>query len=132
MKDSARQSLTLWESLLNLTGEKLSSEEKVGSEEWRRYLDRGIVQGLLGAKGSFCFSYLEFSGSWASQVVLVVKHPSANAGDINDVGSISWSRRSPGEGQGNPLQNSCLENPVDRGAWRATVHRVSKSWTRLT
>ena len=103
MKDSARQSLTLWESLLNLTGEKLSSEEKVGSEEWRRYLDRGIVQGLLGAKGSFCFSYLEFSGSWASQVVLVVKHPSANAGDVRDAGLIPGSGRCPGGEHGNPL-----------------------------
>ena len=64
-----------------------------------------------------------------NQVALVVKHPSANAGDIKDVGSIPGSRRSPGEGQGNPLQNSCLENPVDRGAWRATVHRVSESDT---
>ena len=42
-----------------------------------------------------------------------------------------WSRRSPGGGHGNPLQYSCLENPMDRGAWRAAVHRVAQSWTRL-
>ena len=42
----------------------------------------------------------------------------------------SWIR-SPGEGNGNPLQNSCLENPMDKGTWPATVHRVTKSWTRL-
>ena len=48
-----------------------------------------------------------------------------------DVGSIPGSGRSPGEGNGNPLQYSCLENPMDRGAWWATVHRVAKSWTQL-
>ena len=58
----------------------------------------------------------------------VIKNPPANAGDM---GSISGSGSSPGEGNGNPLQDSCLENPMDRGAWRATVHGVTKSWTRL-
>ena len=48
-----------------------------------------------------------------------------------DVGSISGLRRSPGEGNGNPLQYSCLENPMDRGAWRDTIHRVAKSETQL-
>ena len=51
----------------------------------------------------------------ASQVVLVVKNPPANAGDIRDVGSIPGSGRSPGGEHGNPLQHSCLENPMDRG-----------------
>ena len=130
MKDSALQSLTLWESLLNLTGENLSSEEKVGSEEWRRYLNRGIVQGLLGAKGSFCVSYLEFSGSWASQVVLVIKHPSANAGDIKDVGSV-WGQEDPPE-KGRATHSRTLAwNTMDRGAWWSRVLRVSKSQTRL-
>ena len=68
---------------------------------------------------------------WASQVVLVVKNLPANAGDIKDAGSIPRLGRSPGGGNGNPLQYSCLENPMDRGAWRATVYRVTKSWTRL-
>ena len=67
----------------------------------------------------------------ASQVVLVVKNPPANAGNIKDVGLIPGSGRSPGGGPGNPLQYSCLENPMDRGAWRATVYRVAKSQTRL-
>ena len=53
------------------------------------------------------------------------------AGDIRDMGSIPGSGRSPGEGNGNPLLDSCLENPMDRGAWRATVHGVTKSRTRL-
>ena len=61
--------------------------------------------------------------------VLVVKNPSANAGDIRDAGSIPGSGKFPEGGHGNPLQYSCLENPMDRGAWRATVHRVAKSQT---
>ena len=67
----------------------------------------------------------------ASQVALVVKNPPANTGDIRDAGSIPELGRSPGEGSGNSLQYFCLENPMDRGAWQATAHRVTKSWTRL-
>ena len=52
----------------------------------------------------------------------MVKNPLANAGDKRDTGSVPGSGRSPGEGHGNPLQYSCLENPMDRRAWRATVH----------
>ena len=51
----------------------------------------------------------------------------ASACDLEDPGSIPWSGRSPGEGNGNPLQYSCLENPMDRGVWWATVHGVTKS-----
>ena len=69
--------------------------------------------------------------SQASQVALLVKNPSASAGDIRDTGSIPRSGGSPGGGHGNPLQSSCLENPMDRGAWWATVHRVVKSRTQL-
>ena len=67
----------------------------------------------------------------ATQVALVVKNPPANAGDIINVGSSPGSERSPGKGHGNPLWYSCLENPMDRGAWWATVRRVAKSRTRL-
>ena len=59
----------------------------------------------------------------------MVKNPPADAGDIRDMGSIPGSGRSPGGGHGNPLQYSCLENPMDRGAWRAVVHRVAESDT---
>ena len=58
-----------------------------------------------------------------------VKNPPANAGDIRDVGLISGLGKSRGGEHGNPLEYSCLENPIDRGAWWATVHRVAKSWT---
>ena len=60
-----------------------------------------------------------------------VKNLPANAGDVGDVGSIPGSGRSPGGGNGNPLQYSCLKNPNDRGAWQATVHRAAKSQTGL-
>ena len=67
----------------------------------------------------------------ASQVPLVIKNPPANAEDIRDVGSIPGLGRSPGGGHGNPLQYSWLENPMDRGAWQATVHSIGKSWIQL-
>ena len=63
----------------------------------------------------------------ASQVVLVVKNVPAKAGDIGDAGLIPASGRSPGEGNGSPFQSSCLETSMDRGAWWATVHRVTES-----
>ena len=59
------------------------------------------------------------------------KKPPANAGDIRDMGSIPGLGRSPGGGHGNPFQYSCLEKPMDRGAWQATVNRVAKSQTQL-
>ena len=57
----------------------------------------------------------------------MVKNLSTNVGDLRDTGSIPGLGRSPGEGNGDPLQYSCLENHMDRGAWQATVHRVTKS-----
>ena len=73
---------------------------------------------------------------WASQVVLVVKKKTkknlpANAGDIRDMVSIPELGRSPGGGHGSPFQYSCLEHPMDRGVGQATVHRVTRSRTRL-
>ena len=69
--------------------------------------------------------YMGFTGRSA------VKNLPANAGDRRDMGSIPGLGRSPGGGYGNPLQNSCLENPKDRGAWQATVHTVANSQTEL-
>ena len=66
---------------------------------------------------------------WAFQVMLVVKNPPANVGDVRNVSSFPELRRTPGGGQGTPLQYSCLENCMDRGAWWATGHRVAKSHT---
>ena len=59
----------------------------------------------------------------------LVKKSPANAGNTGDVCSVSGLGRFPGGGNGNPLRYPCLENPMDRGAWRATVHRVAKSQT---
>ena len=59
----------------------------------------------------------------------VVKKPAANAGDVRDTGLIPESGRSSGGGYGNPLQYACLENPMDREAWRVTDHRVARSRT---
>ena len=74
----------------------------------------------------FHSEYLGFPGG------LVVKNLPANAGDARDTGLIPGSGRSPGEGNGNPLQYSCLENPMNRGAWQVTVRGVAKSLTQLS
>ena len=69
--------------------------------------------------------YYLFPG--ASQVALIVKNPSTNAGDLREASLIPESGRSPEGVHGNPLQYSSLENPMDRGAWQAIVHRVAKN-----
>ena len=69
-----------------------------------------------------------FSGSQLSDK----RNAPANAVDIGDAGSILGPERSSGEGKGNPLQSSCLDDPMDRGVWQATVHRVANSWTQLS
>ena len=68
---------------------------------------------------------------WATQVILVVKNLPANAGDLRDSHSIFGSGRSPREEHGNLFQYDCLENPTDRGAWKATVQRITKRHTQL-
>ena len=73
--------------------------------------------------------YILFHSSLFLVTRLEVKDPPANAKDIRDVGLIPALGRSPGEGHGNPLQYSCLENPTDIGAWQATGHRFTKSRT---
>ena len=77
---------------------------------------------------SWMFLCLHFKlASWSSQMELVVKNLPANAGDARDSGSIPESGRCPGGGHGSPLQYFCLENPMDRGTWQATVHGIAKS-----
>ena len=71
--------------------------------------------------------FLEFS-TWGSQVVLVVEKPACSVGDM---GSIPGFGSSPEGGNGYPLQYSCLENPMDRGAWQGTVHKVTQSQTQV-
>ena len=78
------------------------------------------------------YSTLNFTLCLISQMVHLVKNLPANVKDTRDVGSIPELGRSPGGRNSNPLQYSCLENPMDRGARRATVHRVAKSQTRMS
>ena len=73
-----------------------------------------------------CICFGGFSGG------LVVKNPSTNAGEARDMGLIPGSQRFPGGGNGNTLQYSCLENPMDRETWQAIVHGAAKSQTRLS
>ena len=90
------------------------------------------VRKLRSADG-FPFIYpVSWTPLQASQVVLVVKNLPANAGDSRDVSSITGSGRSPGEGNGYPLQDSCLENSMDSGVWQVTIHVVTNSKTRLS
>ena len=84
-----------------------------------------IKHKLINTLLPFKFNYI----FWVSLVAQMVKTLPVNAGDL---GSIPGLQRLPGEGNGNPLQYSCLGNPMDRGAWWATVHGVAKSWTQLS
>ena len=95
-------------------------------ESWFAVL--GIIDSILGLI-FFFFFFKETSPTEGFPCGSVVKNPPANAGDL---GLIPGLGRSPGEGNGNPLQDSCLGNPMDRGSWWATVHGVSKSWTQLS
>ena len=80
-------------------------------------------------RGGFVFQSISYRHYVAYQVTLMVRNLPVNAGDTRDAGSIPGLGRFPGEGNGNPLQDSCLENPVDREAWQATVHGPTKSQT---
>ena len=82
---------------------------------------------LLPVLGGICDNVM-----WGFPGGAVVKNPPANAGDARDMGLIPGSGRSPGGGNGNPLQYSCLENPMDRGAWQATIYGVAKSQKQLS
>ena len=88
---------------------------------------------LVVAFNSFSFKVITnmYALIGASQVAMVVRNLSANAGDVRDTGSVSGLGRSPGGQHGNPFQYSCLKNPMGRGAWQATARSVAKSWTQL-
>ena len=101
--------------------EGLWSRERQERKAW----GEGKPSWMLGVGFEVCIGVHQ-----GSQVALVVKNPPANAGDTKDMGSILGLRRYPGEGSGNPLQYSCLENPMNRGTWLAVVHRVTDSQTR--
>ena len=111
-------------------GQRPTPEQEMLHVFLGNYMGLGSCVLGLGGRDQYIFFLLSQS-SRASQVALVVKNSPDNAGDLRDEGSIPGSGRFPREGKGNPLQYSCPENPMDRGAWRATVHRVAKSETWL-
>ena len=93
-----------------------------------------IIKTVLAEKAAYKHPGLIFTpylSNPASQVALVVKNLPATAGVVRDTGLIPGSGRTPGGGHGNPLQYSCLEKPMVRGAWQHAVHRVTQSQTRL-
>ena len=92
-------------------------------------MDRGVWQATVQRGPKEWDMTEQLTRLRASQMALVVKNLPANAGDVKEVGSIPGLGRTPGGGRGNPLRYFCLENPMDRGAWQATVHRVAKSQT---
>ena len=95
-----------------------------------RWIGSRFKKGFGGHEGNL-FSHTSIGIAYQCWCAgAVVKNPSANAGDSGDTGSIPQSGRSPEGGNGNPLQDSCLENSMDRGVWWATVHGVAKSWTQ--
>ena len=121
-----------------MTQSKLPTKQKQNSQTEDRVV---MVEGEGGAGGKgpefrvsrYKLFYAQLMNNqvlmystWASQVALVLKNLPVKAGDVRDVSSIPGSGRSPGGGNGNSLQDTCLENPMHRGAWGATVDRVSK------
>ena len=100
------------------------------AKNWTRLSDRAATT-KMESRGQEPFGIGYFAQHGVSEVVLVIKNPPAKAGDVRDTGSIPGSGRSPGGGHGKPRLYSCLGNSTDRGAWWDTVHRVTKSLTRL-
>ena len=108
--------------------QSLGSCECTGEKQCPNSLFSSLKMGQVG-RGSVIIRNIPYY--WASQVALVVKNPPANAGDPRDMGLIPGLGRSPGEGHGNPLQCSCLENSRQRSLV-GTVHGVAKRWTQLS
>ena len=118
---------------MNIRGVSLEDRQAEGESVSRPpvHVPSLFPQDSHGAKQQHA-SILGSKGHWASQVALVVKNPPANAGDTRDAGSVFGLGRSPRGRHGNPLQYSYLENPMGRGAWLATVHRILKGQTQLS
>ena len=106
-----------------------------GAGPCQRKAGRTRVSSVDGEGGSLGYIWahrLQDPDSGALPGFPEVKNPPVSGADARDVGSVPGLRRSSGEGTGNPLQYSCLEDPMDSGGWRATVNGIAKSWTRLS
>ena len=118
------------ELFLGVTPDLLHQDLPAAQELKCRFLPMNSPVGVsIRCSRNTSMKHLKTFGS--SQVLLMVKNLPASAGDVRDKGSVLGLGRSPGQGHGNPLQDSCLENPMDRGAWWVMVHRAAKSRTRL-
>ena len=91
-----------------------------------------LIQKGKHEEDSKCWHHIQNNKKLTSEKSSLVAQTEESACNAGDPGSIPGSGRAPGEGNGNPLQYSFLENPEDRGGWWATVHRVAKSWTQLS
>ena len=114
-----------WSQLLHYTFEY--SKQRNKSKLKKTYIDYFLEEDL-----GRCVIQQRFVKDSLCQDVPGGSDSKASAYNVGDPGSIPGSGRSPGEGNGNALQYSCLENPMDGGSWQATVHGVAKSWTRLS
>ena len=112
-------------------GKAVSLEARKEGKSWRTVPQCPFPLGAMLHVMEFREAEASVMEVGISLVALVVKNPSANAEDERDTSSIPGSGRSSGGGHGNPLQDSCLENPMDRGSCRAMVHTVTKSQTQL-
>ena len=120
MGQEGRWGILIWASLNSEPGE----QAVIGLQRVCCYF-LAVIDTLVNISLFLSFCYMSV------RVVPVIKKLPANAGDVKDMGWLPGSGRSPGGGHGNPLQCSCLETPVDRGAWWAAVHQVAQSRTRL-
>ena len=136
--NSALSSLSLWlaGSSVNSYLQKVGSSSLTGDQTWAPLIG-SAESPSQGHKGTpsftlvVCICIIRGPSASGFPAGSVVKNPPASAGDTEYAGPIPGLGRSPGGGHGNPLQYSCLENPMDRGAWRAIVHRIARSRARL-
>ena len=114
-------------------GNNLAGAAAHSSSQKMKFLDSIIRKYVSSFSPEYILHCVYFNSVCrnTTQLMLVIKNLAASAGDIRNVGPIPGSGRSPGGGHGNPFQYFCLENPMDRGTWWATVHRVTKSHTEL-
>ena len=128
--------LVIFRSYRTLLSVSYTWQQLVLGLQLRFKMEVGALPALLIVRSGTSFLPFSFHLVWYLPSSLMAQRlkrlPAMLENWVRSLGSVPGSGRSPGEGNGNPLQYSCLENSMDRGAWRATVYGVSKSWTRLS